>query len=103
MGARTFPHPARAAPGAAHPTHLSETSPVNINDLTGKIALVSGGSNGIGAATVRMLAEAGASVLVGYNKGAERAEKLIASLPGKGHRAVNIVLEDSATMRRLAE
>jgi 3-oxoacyl-[acyl-carrier protein] reductase len=76
---------------------------VNINDLTGKIAIVTGGSNGIGAATVRMLAEAGASVNVGYNKGAERAEKLIASLPGKGHRAVNIVLEDSSTMQRLAE
>lgn len=76
---------------------------MEINDLNGKIAIVTGGSNGIGAATVRALAEAGASVLVGYNKGAERAEKLIAGLPGMGHRAVNIVLEDSSTMRRLAD
>lgn len=71
--------------------------------LGGKIAVVTGGSNGIGAATVRMLAQAGAIVHVGYNKGAERAAKLISELPGRGHRAVQIVLEDTSTMRRLAE
>lgn len=70
--------------------------------LTGKIAIVTGGSSGIGAATVRLLAQAGASVYVGYNKGSERAEKLIAELPGQGHKAVAIVLEDSATMASLA-
>lgn len=71
--------------------------------LEGKVAIVTGASNGIGAATARMLAAAGAIVYVGYNKGAERANKLIAELPGRGHRAVNIVLEDSSTMLRLAE
>jgi 3-oxoacyl-[acyl-carrier protein] reductase len=76
---------------------------VESTSLNGKFAIVTGGSNGIGAAAVRMLAQAGATVYVGYNKGAERAEKLIAGLPGQGHRAVNIVLEDSSTMRRLAD
>lgn len=76
---------------------------MDTTSLNGKIAVVSGGSNGIGAAAVRMLAAAGATVYVGYNKGAERAEKLIAPLAGSGHRAVNIVLEDSSTMQRLAE
>jgi len=46
--------------------------------LAGKVAVVTGGSSGIGAASVRLLAGAGARVVVGYNKGAERAAALIA-------------------------
>ena len=38
------------------------------SDLSEKTAFVTGGSAGIGAATVRMLAEAGSTVVVGYNK-----------------------------------
>jgi 3-oxoacyl-[acyl-carrier protein] reductase len=70
--------------------------------LAGKVALVTGGSNGIGAATVRMLAAAGASVVVGYNNGAERARALIESLPGGSHLAQRIVLEEAATVRNAA-
>ena len=66
--------------------------------LRGKVAVVTGGSSGIGAATVRMLAEEGARVVVGYNKGADRAHAVTAYLPGNGHRAMRIVLEDSATI-----
>ena len=71
--------------------------------LAGKVAVVTGGSNGIGAATVKTFATHGAAVVVGYHKGEERARTLIADLPGGDHRAVRIVLEDSATMRRAAE
>jgi 3-oxoacyl-[acyl-carrier protein] reductase len=71
-------------------------------ELSGKIAVVTGGSNGIGRATVRLLAQAGATVHIGYYKGRERAAALIAELPGKGHKAVRIVLDDTATMRALA-
>ncbi|MBV8510853.1 MAG: SDR family oxidoreductase [Xanthobacteraceae bacterium] len=71
--------------------------------LRGKVAVVTGGSSGIGAAAVRMLAEEGARVVVGYNKGADRAHAVIAYLPGNGHRAMRIVLEDSATMQKAAE
>jgi 3-oxoacyl-[acyl-carrier protein] reductase len=71
--------------------------------LSGKVAVVTGGSNGIGAATVRMLAEEGATLVVGYNKGEDRARALIGDLPGSGHRSMPIVLEDSATAKRAAD
>jgi 3-oxoacyl-[acyl-carrier protein] reductase len=80
-----------------------ETSVTGTDTLDGKVAVVTGGSSGIGAATVRMLAQAGAHVVVGYNKGAERARALVAELPGSRHRAARIVLDDSSTMRQLAD
>src|ERR1700731_537420 len=76
---------------------------VEQQSLKGNIAVVTGGSSGIGATTVRMLADEGATVYAGYNKGRERAEKLIAQLPGSGHKAIHIVLEDSATIRAAAK
>ncbi|WP_305791386.1 SDR family NAD(P)-dependent oxidoreductase [Deinococcus aerius] len=42
-------------------------------DLTGKVILVTGGSRGIGAATARTLAGAGAQVIVHYGRGAGEA------------------------------
>jgi 3-oxoacyl-[acyl-carrier protein] reductase len=44
--------------------------------LSGKVALISGGSRGIGAATVRMFAAAGAKVVVSYQKARPQAEAL---------------------------
>jgi len=71
--------------------------------LKGKVAIVTGASSGIGAAAARMLAGAGARVIVGYNNGEARAQGVVAELPGSGHRVQRIVLEDSSTMRRAAE
>jgi 3-oxoacyl-[acyl-carrier protein] reductase len=45
-------------------------------DLTGKIALVTGGSRGIGRACSRLLAMAGAQVVINYNRSGEKAEEL---------------------------
>jgi len=70
--------------------------------LSGKVAVVTGGSSGIGAASVRLLAGAGARVVVGYNKGADRAAALIAELPGSGHQAMYLPLENSAQIRNVA-
>lgn len=66
--------------------------------LDGKNAIVVGGSGGIGRETCRLLAEAGATIVVGYRSGKETAEKLSQSLPGHGHVALPISIEDSATI-----
>lgn len=66
--------------------------------LDGKVALVTGGINGIGAATVRAFAAEGARVVVGYNQGEERARALISSLPGSDHDVQRIVLEDGMSI-----
>lgn len=72
-------------------------------DLTGRVAVVTGGSNGIGAASARLLATSGATVCIGYHSGAERAGQLRTSLPGEGHWTARIALEDSGTSRALAD
>jgi 3-oxoacyl-[acyl-carrier protein] reductase len=74
----------------------------NTGALAGKVAVVTGGSSGIGAATVRRLAAAGARVAVGYNSGAARAAALIGEIAGDGHRAMRIPMEDSTQIRDAA-
>src|SRR5512145_1330014 len=54
-------------------------------NFTGQVALVTGGSGGIGRAIVHMLAERGGCVVAGYHRNAEAAEALVTScaeLPG---------------------
>jgi len=71
--------------------------------LKDKVAVVTGGSSGIGAATVRMLADEGASVVICYNKGLERARALLEQLPKAAHRIQHLAVEDSSSVRRAAE
>lgn len=70
--------------------------------LTGRVAVIAGGSSGIGAATARRLAGAGAMICVGYNAGAERAAALAAELPGNGHSTLHLPMLDSMAIGRAA-
>jgi 3-oxoacyl-[acyl-carrier protein] reductase len=52
--------------------------------LSGKVALVTGGSRGIGAASALALAEEGANIAISYNASTERAEAVVNQLKAKG-------------------
>ncbi|MFI2721111.1 3-oxoacyl-ACP reductase family protein [Streptomyces collinus] len=56
--------------------------------LHGKVALVTGGSRGIGAATAVRLAREGADVAVGYVNGKEAADDVVRAVEELGRRAV---------------
>lgn len=66
------------------------------------IALVTGGGRGIGRATAKRLARLGATVVIGYNSDTAAAEALARSLPGDGHMALRIPLQDSAAIEAAA-
>lgn len=59
-----------------------------MGQLDGKVALVTGGSRGIGAEACRVLASRGAAVVIVYNSAAEQAEALASEIHGAGGRAV---------------
>jgi len=68
---------------------------VNRTDLKDRVAVVTGGARGIGAAVSRRLAAAGAVVVVNYAKGAAAAEALVAELVAAGGRAEAVAADVS--------
>ncbi|MEW9613590.1 SDR family oxidoreductase [Shinella sp. S4-D37] len=66
--------------------------------LVGKVAVVVGGSGGIGRETCRMLAATGATVVVGYRSGRQKAEEIVGELAGEGHVALPVSIEETATI-----
>ena len=66
----------------------SSTPSPGIRELDGLVALVTGGSRGIGLAVATALAQAGARVGVVARNG-PRAEEAAAALPGEGHRGLS--------------
>lgn len=69
--------------------------PASSLPLAGKVALVTGGSRGIGAAIVRKLAEDGADVAISYSSSAERAEALVRELTPFGVQAAAFQADQS--------
>ena len=83
------------------------TVPHSISD---KVAVIVGGSGGIGAATARLFAEGGAKVVIthrpdkhGKTVKADAARAIVASLAGSGHAAFPADVADSATLAALRD
>jgi 3-oxoacyl-[acyl-carrier protein] reductase len=76
-----------------------------MNNLTGKVAIVTGASKGIGAAIAKGLAASGAAVAVNYASDKEGADRAVAEIAANGGRAVAIQADmgKGADVRRLFE
>jgi 3-oxoacyl-[acyl-carrier protein] reductase len=70
-----------------NPSNLQAMENPMTKKLTGKVALVTGGSRGIGAASARALADEGANVAISYVASADKAEAVVSELKAKGVRA----------------
>lgn len=73
--------------------------------LQGKVALVTGGSRGLGASIAEVLAAEGADVAISYVASAEKAEAVVGRLKAKGVRALAIQSDqaDMVAAKRLVE
>jgi 3-oxoacyl-[acyl-carrier protein] reductase len=72
------------------------------NDLTGKVAVILGGTGGIGVATAKRLAAAGATVVVTGQTDLAKAQRVADALPGSGHLAAVAAITESASLVALA-
>ena len=76
-----------------------------MSNLTSKVALVTGGSRGIGAAIAKRLATDGATVAITYAKDAESASAVVKAIESSGGKAIAIKADggDSAAVRSAVE
>ena len=76
-----------------------------MNNLSGKVALVTGGSRGMGAAIARRLASEGANVALTYNNSKQQAEAVVADIEKSGQQALAIAANnlDSSAIQAAVE
>lgn len=76
-----------------------------MTELSGKRALVTGASRGIGAAIALALAEKGADVAITYERSADRAAEIVRAIEAKGRRGIAIQADsaDAAAVKRSVE
>src|SRR3989442_11147383 len=74
-----------------------------MSELTGKVAIVTGASKGIGAAIAKGLGAVGASVVVNYASSREGADRVVAEIASKGGKAIAVEADVSkaADVQRL--
>jgi 3-oxoacyl-[acyl-carrier protein] reductase len=70
--------------------------------LQGRVVVVTGGSGGIGSFICRQFAQAGATVVLTYRTRKQPAQQLVDALPGEGHWAKQLAVDDSAGLKSLA-
>lgn len=69
------------------------------NLLDGKVALVTGGSRGLGAATASSLADSGADLAITYVRSAGKAADVVTELQDRGVRAAAFQIDQADTAR----
>jgi NAD(P)-dependent dehydrogenase (short-subunit alcohol dehydrogenase family) len=86
-----------------HPENLMNVN--HLFDLTGKVALVTGGSKGLGKAMARALAEAGADIIISSRTESELRKALDEILTGTGRKGKYIVADmtQREDVKRLAK
>jgi 3-oxoacyl-[acyl-carrier protein] reductase len=72
------------------------------NTLEGKVAVILGGTGGIGVAAAKRLAAAGARVVVCGQSDLGKAQQVVQSLPGQGHVAKVVSIAESDSLAALA-
>ncbi|MCP5046765.1 MAG: SDR family oxidoreductase [bacterium] len=70
-------------------------------NFSGKHVLVTGGSRGIGRATVQAFAQRGASVAVHYNTNKDAARETLTSIPGDRHLAVQADIAEPGSVQQM--